>query len=261
MGGGPTEPRLRRMEMKYMRILAVLAVVVALMTGSLGSAFAKGPPDENPGKGQEKQEQKQEQGKKQGFFGNVTEANEGNVTFTTKQDWTVTLTLTETTRYKIPSVTRGWADFEEFVEGLGGNITALEGMRIAVSATGVVEDPEGMFEGEASKLSVVPPPGERPRLHAHRTGIVTAFDEGEEGSITISDVHGVDHEFQLMSGNATVYRPQGALASDIVVEESFVTVVTTGDPKLGPPAKAIVIHPAIPEGWLEEKDGDGGEDE
>ncbi len=237
--------------MRYLKAAAVLTVVIALALGSAGSAFAKGPPDENPGKGPQEQVQGQEkgqgqgqgqgQGKKRGFFGDVTAANDGNITLVTKQGWTVTVSLTDATKYKIHAVTRGWVGIDEFVDALEGNITALEGSRVAVSASGVIEDPEGEFGGEAKKLSVVPARGKREPMHAHRTGVVTALDLSGSGTIAIVDVKDVTHEF-VLSGNDTVYRPEGTQAGDIVVGESFVTVVTTGDPKLGPAAKAIVLH-------------------
>ena len=235
--------------MNYLRSIVVLAVVAALMLGSAGAVFAKGPPEEHPGKGP------QWQGKKHGFFGNVTavtEVDDGNVTIAldTEQGWTVTLRLPDEAKYKAPSVTRGWVDLDTFIDDLGGNVTALEGRRVAVLAVNVVEEPQGVFDAEANKLTVVPDPRARVRQHAHRTGIVAQFEDGV--SITIVDVLGESHDFTL-GGNETVYHPEGKGAGDIVVDESFVTVVSTGDPKLNPPAKAIVVHPQIPEGWLVER--------
>ncbi len=232
--------------MRYIRCLAIIALVGVLIVGSVSTAAAKGPPEDNPGKGP------QGHGKNQNFVGNVTSACEGNITFTGKQGWEVTLALTDGTTYMVPSVAKGKVDFAGFIEAVGGNITALEDNRIAAKGTGVVEDPEGVYTGDATRILVYPGAFQkqlRARLHAHRTGVVTAFSTAGDGSITIADVHGVSHTF-TMSGNQTVYRPQGMTASDVEVNESFVTVVTTGDPKLGPPAKAVVIHQGgIPEGW------------
>jgi hypothetical protein len=232
--------------MRYVRCLAIIALVGVLIAGSTGIAAAKGPPEGNPGKGPHGH------GKNQNFVGNVTSACEGNITFTAKQGWEVTMTLTEGTAYMVPSVAKGKVDFAGFIEAIGGNITALEGRRIGARGAGVVEGPEGMYTGDATRILVYPGAFQkqvRARLHAHRTGVVTAFSTDGNGNITIVDVHGVSHTF-TMSGNQTIYRPQGMTASDVEVDESFVTVVTTGDPKLGPPAKAIVIHRGgIPEGW------------
>ncbi|MEE8471235.1 MAG: hypothetical protein V3S51_07895, partial [Dehalococcoidia bacterium] len=141
--------------MKYSRTVAVLAMVAVLIIGTVGAAYAKGgPPEENPGRGGS-----QGQGKRHGFFGNVTEVIEvgGNVTVAldTKEGWTVNLALTDETRYMVPSVTKGRVGFEEFVVALGGNLTALEGRRIAVLATGVVEELGGVFDGEAQRLMVI----------------------------------------------------------------------------------------------------------
>ena len=84
-----------------------------------------------------------------------------------------------------------------------------------------------------------------PPLHAHRVGIVTEFTEGEGGSITIIDNKGVSHTFGVSED--TVYHPEETTGDEIVPYESCVTVVTKGDPKLGPPAKAIVLHEELPD--------------
>lgn len=234
--------------MKYLRTFGALAIVTLLILGSVGTVYAKGgPPDEHPGKGGPN-----EQGEKYGYFGNVTEVTEigGNVTVALETDegWIVNLNLVDDTKYQVPSVTKGRVDFEAFVDALGGNITALETRRVAVLAAGVVEDPEGVFTGDALRLLVVPDGTLRARQHAHRTGVVSEFTPGEY--ITIIDVHGMSNEFTL-GGNETEYRPkgQGTTADDIIVGESFVTVVSTTDPKQNPVAKAVVLHASLPEDW------------
>jgi len=88
---------------------------------------------------------------------------------------------------------------------------------------------------------LIPSPSSPPS-HAHRVGIVDAFTAGS--SITIIDRDGVSHTFTM---NGTVYRPEGTIPAHIVVDESYVTVVTRGDPKLGPIAKAIVLHEELPD--------------
>lgn len=228
--------------MRCLRTVVVLAVVAALTLGSAGSALAGGPPDDNPGKGP------QDHGKRHGFYGNVTAVGDGNITLVTNQGWTVDLTLPATdARYKMPSVTKGWEanSLDDFVEGyLGGNITALEGRRVAVLAQEVVGSPEEGFDGVAKRLLVLPDPRARVRLHAHHTGVVTEFTEEK---IVITDANSESHEFAL---NGTVYRPDGAA----IAEGSFVTVITGGQPKLGDPqvmpsAKAIVLHKGLPDWW------------
>ena len=87
--------------MRYIRCLVVLALVGILVVGSVGIAAAKGPPESNPGKGP------QGHGKNQNFVGNVTSACEGNITFTAKQGWEVTLALTDGTTYMVPRSPRG----------------------------------------------------------------------------------------------------------------------------------------------------------
>lgn len=234
--------------MKYMRYLILGILVAALVIGSAGAVAAKGPPEGSPGKGRQGGH-----GSNQSFIGNVTSITEGNLTMVSKQSWQVILSLTDSTEYMVPSVTKGKVGFSEFLSGIGGDLNSLEGDKVVSRATGVVEDPSEVFVGEALRVMIYPRQykeqlRQRARLHAHRTGVVTAFSTEGDGNITIVDVHGLDHSF-VMSGNETVYRPQGTAAYDIAVDESFVTVVTTGDPKLGPPARAIVLHERTPEGW------------
>jgi hypothetical protein len=215
---------------------------------------AKGPPEAKPKADHAKN--LKSVGKKRGFSGNVTEVIRfsdgngfGNVTLLTTQNWTVVVELSELTNYKIPREKLGWiSDFDYFVEeGLNGNFTELEGRRVGVLAGNVTGTPPGPFTGEALKFMVLPQPG-TPQ-HAHRTGNVTELNwpapnvQGSIGNITIVDIKGVSHFF-VVDGNTT-YRPY---PPEMTIEQieigSFVTVVTTGDPKLDPPAKAIVLHRA-----------------
>ena len=275
--------------MKALRIVCIFLLVVGLVLGSVGITFAEGPPhgkgppegkpaanhDKGPPEG--KPEANHAKGppegkpaanhakglhkpdKKRGFSGNVTEVIKftdgivfGNVTLLTNQKWTVVVKLTESTSYKAPRETPGWIDdFDYFVEEvLAGNLTALEGRRLAVLAGNVTGAPPGPFAGEALRLMVLPRPG-TPQ-HAHRTGNVTEFNPPAPGvpdaigNITIVDVQGVSHTF-VVDGNTT-YRPYPPETTAEQIEwGSFVTVVTTGDPKLEPPAKAIVLHIGKPE--------------
>ena len=225
--------------MKALRVILIALLVAGLALGSAGGVLAQGKPDATPvGSGH------QYQGKGHGFFGNVTSANETNVELVTNQGWMVNLTLVETTRYMVPAVSRERVRFGTFVEYLGGDIAALEGKRVAVSAFNVVEEPEGVFAGDARHLIVIPDPQVRIRLHAHHAGMVIGFVAGE--SITIVDRQGTTQTFVL--DEATVYHPGVTSALD-VEEGSFVTVVAlegTTDPAA---AKAIVLHHAGPESW------------
>jgi hypothetical protein len=215
----------------------------------------KGPPEEKPKADHAKN--LKSVGKKRGFSGNVTEVIRfsdgngfGNVTLLTTQNWTVVVELSELTNYKIPREKMGWiSDFDYFVEeGLNGNLTELEGRRVGVLAGNVTGTPPGPFTGEALKFMVLPQPG-TPQ-HAHRTGNVTEElnlpdpnIEGSIGNITIVDLKGVSHFFAL-DGNTTYHPYPPEMTIEQIQIGSYVTVVTTGDPKLDPPAKAIVLHPA-----------------
>jgi len=219
--------------MKGLKIICILTLAALLVLGSMGTVFAKGPPAEKPGNGPPIK------GEKQGFTGNVTETATGNVTISTIQKGSVNVTLTDDTRYKIPSVMNKWSNYDEFVNALGGNLTALEGRRV-VSLAGNVT---GTWE--ALKLMALPVPGTSP-MHAHRTGNVTQFNKPISGNswignITILDVQGATHTFTV--GNDTVYRPMGIGPGNITAG-SFVTAVTTGNQKSVnlPVAKAIVLH-------------------
>jgi len=222
--------------MKGLKIICILTLAALLVLGSMGTVFAKGgPPADKPGNGP------QIKGKKQGFTGNVTDVVGGNVTIATIEKGSVIVTLTDDTRYKIPSVMNKWSNYDEFINALGGNLTALEGRRV-VSLAGA-----GNVTGtwEALKLMALPVPGMAP-MHAHRTGNVTQFNKPISGNswignITILDVQGATHTFSV--GNDTVYRPMGIGPGNITAG-NFVTVVTTGNQKSVnlPVAKAIVLH-------------------
>jgi hypothetical protein len=226
--------------MKALRIIAVFVLAVSLLLGSMGTIFAKGPPDVPPGKALKFH------GPKHGFSGNVTnvDVTDGNVTISTGQGLTVNVMLIEEARYKIPREMNKWGNLTQFESQIGGDLSALEGRRVVALAGNV----EGTWE--ALKFMLLPVPG-LPPLHAHRTGNVTEFNlpgeqNGNSGNITIEDVHGVSHTFDLAVD--TRYRPQEIselIGSDLynAVIGHFVTVVLKGNPKLEPTvAKAIVVH-------------------
>ncbi|TET17837.1 MAG: hypothetical protein E3J81_01310 [Dehalococcoidia bacterium] len=225
--------------MKALRTIGILVLVAGLMLGSVGTVFAGGPPDDPPGKGPKFQ--------KRGFSGNVTGVIDGNVTIDRGQGLTVTVRLTERAQYKIPRVMNKWGTLSQFKEQLEGDLAALEGRRVVALAG------NSTGKWEALKLMLLPVPG-LPPLHAHRTGNVTVFNPPSEdnanlGNITIVDRDNIPHTF-VVDGNTT-YRPKefDELAETEpenlhgAVIDQFVTVVTTGDPKVEQPvAKAIVIH-------------------
>jgi hypothetical protein len=224
-------------------MVSILLLVFALLLGTVGSVFAQSPsPTGHPSPSPPVT------GAKQGFFGNVTAVGDGNITLVTQEGWTVVLELQDTTRYSLPGQTYGWVNLNDFRAALGGSLSALMGKRIVALAGNVTGSPPGPFAGEAVKVMALPSP-QQP-LWAHRTGIVIQFQlgAGNSGNITIVDIHSVDHQFTIV-GNETQYFPGGTKASDIHVDNSFVTVVTTTNPQLQPEAKAIVLHPAIPPGW------------
>ena len=236
--------------MKGLRIILIFALVALLVAGSVGTVYAKGGSADKPEKGNKFQ------GEKQGFSGNVTNVAGGNVTLVTEDGWTVTLTLNDDARYKITKIMNKWGSYAEFEEALG-NITALEGMKVVVLA-GNVTGTAPSFSGIAIKFMALQRPA-TPQ-HAHRTGIVTEFNKPSDtsnGNITIIDVHGGNHTFTIVA-NITVYHPTGIGEGNITADPtppynsgSFVTVVTTGNPKveLIRPAKAIVLHASMPEVW------------
>ena len=220
--------------MRGLKIICIFTLAALLVLGSVGTVFAKGgPPADNPGKGPEIK------GEKQGFSGNVTDVVGGNVTIATVEKGDVLVTLTDDTKYKMPTVMNKWSSYDEFIAALGGNLNALEGRRVVALAGNVT----GTWE--ALKLMALPVPGTQP-MHAHRAGNVTEFNEPASGNswtgnITIMDVHSATHTFSV--GNDTVYRPMDIGPGNITVG-SFVTVVTTGEQKAEalPVAKAIVLH-------------------
>ena len=215
--------------MKILRTIGILALVAGLVLGGAGSAFAQGPPN------------------KSGFFGTVDSAVGYVVTLETKEGSTVEVTLPLAAKYMIPRETKGPpADRDAFELALDGNIdvdiTAIEGRRVAVLATNVVEVTSGYFTADVVRLMLIPSPS-LPPIHAHRVGIVDAFTAGT--SITIIDKDGESHPFTL--DGTTVYHPDDIVMGAII--GGCVTVVTTGDPKLGTAiAKAIVLHdPPLPD--------------
>ena len=219
--------------MKALRTIGILVLVAGLMLGSVGTVFAGEPPDDPPGKGPKFQV------KKRGFSGNVTGVTDGNVTILTEEGLVKVMLTYDEARYKIPRVMNKWGNLTEFKGQLEGNtLAALEGRRVVTLAG------NDTGEWKALKLMLLPVPG-LPPLHAHRTGNVTEFnpwieDNDNLGNITIEDVDGVSHTFDV-DGNTT-FRPRGTTSSQITIGSSFVTVVTIGDPKLEPVAKAIVVH-------------------
>jgi hypothetical protein len=242
--------------MKSLRVILIFALVALLVAGSVGTVYAKnGPPDNKPDKGQKFQ------GEKQGFSGNVTDVvggATGNVTLVTEDGWTVTVELTRDTLYKVTKAMNKWSDdYDAFVIALGGSsITALEGMKVVVLA-GNVTDTASSFSGTAIKFMALQRPA-TPQ-HAHRTGLVIDFNKpasvnGWMGNITIFDIHSVTHTFRVGNSTATAYHPEGMGEGNVTVDQSFVTVVTTGNPKVQPSqppliAKAIVLHASLPQDW------------
>ena len=241
--------------MKILKTIGILAIAIALLIGSAGSTFAKGPPDPHPGVGNPSSG-------KQGLFGTVvsTETITPDEEYilnleTKKYEEDVAVTINDATTYKVPRVTKGpKANLETFL-GIIGNIDDLVGERVAVL---------GNSDFEALKLMLIP---SGPPLHAHRVGIVSAFTpyipdgEGTNGSIEITDKDGVIHTFDIKVD--TVYRPSAEdggiseLSGEALIEELMgrcVTVVTTGDPKQldpepdpAPDAKAVVLHEEMPD--------------
>ena len=231
--------------MKALRTIGILVLVAGLMLSSVGTVFAGGPPEGTPGK------VPKFQGQKRGFCGNVTLVTNGNVTILTKLG-NVTLMLTEETRYKIPTtVMNKWGNLTEFEGQLEGGLSALVDRRVVALAGNVTGAPLGPFAGQALKFMLLPELGvQGPALHAHRTGLVSKFSYNGGGNITIIDIHGVSHTFDLAADMS--YRPKelGEVPEPEEVIGHFVTVVIKGDPKLvTAEAKAIVVHHRIPEGW------------
>jgi len=224
--------------MKILRTIGILAIVAGLVLGGTGSAFAKGPPDPHPGGGNNAHG-------KRGLFGTAESAGGDVVTLKTKEGSTVQVTLTDTAKYKAPGETKGWIiGVENFVnEVLDGDIENIVGRRIAALVSFTDVDTADALRLMLIKIT--------PPLHAHRVGIVTEFtpytpeEDGSDGSIVIMDNHGVSHTFDVTGD--TVYRPEGTTSESIIPYEGCVTVVTKGDPKLSPSAKAIVLHEELPD--------------
>lgn len=224
--------------MKILRAIGILALVAGLVLGGEGSVFANGKPDEPPGGGQHSP--------KHGLFGTVasvatiTGGEEYLIELETKQG-TFDVTADVTAKYMVPRETHGSKDLATFL-GIVGDPPAIEGRRLAVLVTLTNE-----FTANAIRLMLIPSPGSRP-LHAHRVGVVEVGAFNPDTSITITDRYGEHYTFTL---SGTVYRPDTiagltgtALEAEII--GGCVTVVTKGDPKLGPVAKAIVLHDEMP---------------
>ncbi len=229
--------------MKILRTIGILALVAGLVLGGAGSAFADGPPEDPPGGGSHSP--------KHGLFGtvlSVTPITGGYLIELETEEGTFDITADDTATYMAPTKTKGPVTLADFVTvGLDGDIANIVGRRLAVLAGDVVEVTPGEFTATAIRLMLIPSSSSPPSW-VHRVGIVqafTAYDPGPpaaDGEILIADKNDVDHTFTI--NEDTVYRPAGKGAGDINVSDpwSFVTVVTKGDPKLGPVAKAIVLH-------------------
>lgn len=234
--------------MKGLRIICIFALVALFLLGSMGTVFAKqGTPADSHGKSF------QFQGEKRGFAGNVTDVDlvSGNVTLTLNDGGSVILLAGDEFRYKIPREINKWqqGNITDVLQAVDGD---LIGRRAVVQAGNDTDTGDWLV----LKFMVLPVPGTQP-MHAHRTGLVTVFNKPTasiDGNITIIDVQGGNHTFIV--GNNIVYHPKGTVADDITADltppysnADFVTVVTTGDPKVNTTAKAIVLHASRPEVW------------
>ena len=231
--------------MKILRTMGILALVAGLVLGGAGSVFAQGPPEDPPGGGSHSP--------KHGLFGTVASVatiTGGYVIELDTEEGTFDVTADDTAKYMVPRETRGPKDLATFVgivdENEDGDLEELGGRRVAVLVTLTNE-----FTADAVRLMLIPSPGSRP-LHAHRVGVVEvgAFDPA--ASITIIARDGESYPFAV--NGATIYRPDtiAELTGEDLIEAitgGCVTVVTKGDPKLGPVAKAIVLHEGLPEWW------------
>lgn len=224
--------------MKMLRTIGILALVAGLLLGGVGSAFAKGPPDEPRGGGPHSPG-------KRGLFGTVTSATvTDNVTLfielETKLEGvveTVHITANVTAKYMVPRETHGPQGLAKFIEivdeNKDGDLDELEGRRLAVLVTFT-----NTSTADAIRLMLIP---DGPPLHAHRVGVVVdTFVAGESDKIIIKDRDGESHEFKVSED--TIYRPADIDPSEDIVEGKYVTVVVKGGPKAGPIAKAIVLH-------------------
>jgi hypothetical protein len=228
--------------MKGLRSVLILVLVAGLMLASVGSVLAQGSTDAavggqpNPGS----------HAPWRAFFGNVTEVNGDNITIATKYSGDVAIAVKPMTRCKILG-DRLWVNLEEFTKQLGGNLSALQGKRVAVVAINV-QGSTGELTGDAVLFVVMEPLLVMP-IH-QTTGVVTYFTPGAGGNITIKDIRGTTYSFTI--GNDTRYSPAGMGPGNITVNRSFVTVVSRGRLDAHPVAKIIVIHNMIPIGWLKQ---------
>jgi len=236
--------------MKILRTIGILALVAGLVLGGTGSALAQGPPDEPPGGGPHSP--------KRGLFGTVLSVTADNIdtmiyviSLETKEQGTFVITADNTAKYMVPRETHGPKDLDTFLgivdEDGDGDLEELVGRRLAVLVTLTNE-----FTADAIRLMLISSPEHHLYMHRHRVGFVGAFGPGT--SITIIDKDGVSHEFGVSED--TVYRPSAEddgiseLTGDDLIDAitgGCVTVVTRGDPKLGPIAKAIVLHEELPD--------------
>ncbi len=231
--------------MKILGTIGVLALVAGLVLGSASSALAQGPPG------------------KRGLFGTVSSVatiTGGYVIELETEEGIFDITADDTAKYMVPRETKGPKDLATFLgvvdENEDDNLEELVGRRLAVLVTFT-----NTSTADAIRLMLIPSPSSPPS-HAHRVGVVdtfTAYDPGlpaADGEILIVDKDDVDHTFTI--NEDTVYRPSaedGGISEltgtdlEDALAGGFVTVVTTGNPKLGTAiAKAIVLHePPLPD--------------
>jgi hypothetical protein len=236
--------------MKALRSILILVLVGGLMLASVGIVFAQSSTDAAP----TSYPIVAAHGLWRAFFGNVTAVNGGNITIATKNSGDVVITLDETTRCETLGNTT-WITLDEFTSNLGGNLSELEGENVAVVAINV-QGPSGGLTGDAVLFAVMEPVRVMP-IH-QTTGNVTEFatDPSGNGNITIMDIHGVSYEFSII-GNETSYSPAGTGPGNITVDQTFVTVVSRGNPNAQPVANVIMIHNMIPQGWLKQPPNPG----
>lgn len=239
--------------MGILRTIGVMALVIGLLLGGGGSVLADGPPNGDPPDDGPPFDGPSFDTPRRGFFGNVTAATtittgeEYVITLETKQGWTVNVTLTDMAKkYVVPPQSRGPVDLATFVdildEGEDGDIEEIIGRRVAVLATNVTGVEPGPFTGDARRLMVIPAP-DAPPVHGHRVGIVTEYITGT--SITIENRAGEETIFDISILPRLL--PAGTTE---VAEGQFVTVIYHRDPAtMTFIAKAIVVHPRVPEGW------------
>jgi hypothetical protein len=221
--------------MKAFGTICILILAAGFVLGSVGSVLA-----DSSGASRNTNLDLRDQWRV--FLGNVIAVDNGNVTIDTKHSGDVVVALDDMTRFKILGEA-GWVKLDKFKAALGGNLSELQGARVAVLAINVSKTSAGGFAGEAVLFVVQ-------RLEAlgqyRQTGIVTEFgiDSKGNGNIMIKDIHGVSYRFSIV-GNKTSYSPKDKRPN----VGSYVTVVTKGKPKPQSVAEMIVVHPGIPEGW------------